>query len=269
MMIKLLIALIAVFILLVGFVRYFEANSIFHPTTEMPVNPNLIGFDYEDVYFKTQDNLLLNGWFIKSPGALTTVLFFHGNAGNISHRLEKIVLFRQLGLNTFIIDYRGYGKSEGKPTEEGIYKDASAALDYLSTRDDINRNRLIVYGDSLGGVVAVDLASRKKVAALIVDSSFPSAADVSKTIFPFIPSFFLRTKMDSAKKVKQVTIPKLFIHSTNDEIIPFALGKKLFDLAGSPKEFLSITGGHNTNHIDSHDVLIKNITQFLKKNNLL
>ncbi len=258
---------IAVFIFVlaasfIAFVRYFEANSIFHPTAEMPVTPGLIGLNYEDVYFKTPDSLTLNGWLIKSTSAKVTILFLHGNAGNISHRLEKLELFHRLGVNVFIVDYRGYGKSQGKPTEEGLYVDAVSAFDYLAARPDITKEKIIAYGDSLGGVVAVDLATKRKVAALVVDSSFGSSADVAKTIFPFVPTFLLKTKMDSTAKVKTLTLPKLFIHSVNDEIIPFALGKKLFDAAAAPKEFLPITGGHNTNHIDSHDALLKKLSQF-------
>lgn len=250
-------------------VRYFEANSIFHPTHEIPVTPAFVGLPFEDVYFKTEDNLRINGWLIKAPQASSapapkTILFFHGNAGNISHRLEKIALFHQLGVNVFIIDYRGYGKSQGRPSEEGLYQDACGAYDYLATRRDINPAKIISYGDSLGGVVAVDLATKRKVACLVVDSSFTSSADIGKMIFPLVPGFILATKMDSASKVKTISIPKLFIHSINDEIIPFKLGRKLFDSACMPKEFLQITGGHNTNHIDSRAILMEGLTKFFK-----
>ncbi len=248
-----------------AFVRYFEANSIFHPTREIPVTPAFIGLPFEDVYFKTEDNLTINGWLVKAPQASSTILFFHGNAGNISHRLEKIALFYQLGVNVFIIDYRGYGKSQGRPSEAGLYKDACGAYDYLVSRKDINPTKIISYGDSLGGVVAVDLAAKKKVACLVVDSSFTSSADISKMIFPLVPGFILATKMDSVSKVKTIAVPKLFIHSINDEIIPFKLGRKLFDAACPPKEFLEITGGHNTNHIDSRELLMKNLTKFFKR----
>jgi len=255
--------------LFAAFVRYFEANAIFHPTKEMPVTPAFIGLPFEDVYFKTQDGLTLNGWFIRSPGARATFLFFHGNAGNISHRLEKISLFHELGVNVFIIDYRGFGKSEGKPSEEGIYKDALAAYEYLMTRNDIDHKVLVSYGDSLGAVASVYAASKKRFAALVVDSSFSSSADMSKTIFPFVPKFLLATKMDSAARVKTITIPKLFIHSINDEIIPFRLGKKLFDAASAPKEFLEITGGHNTNHVDSREKILNALREFLKRQDLI
>ena len=248
----------------VAFVRYFEANSIFHPTHEMPVTPAFVGLDFEDIYFKTPDHCELNGWFMKAPQARSTLLFLHGNAGNISHRLEKILMFHQLGLNVFIIDYRGYGKSQGKPSEGGLYQDALAAYDYLLTRKDIDHGKVIGYGDSLGGVVAVELATKRKLACLVVDSSLTSIAEMSRTIFPFVPTFLLTMRMDSASKVKTITVAKLFIHSVNDEIIPFKLGKKLFDKAAGPKEFLQITGGHNTSHIDSREILMKSLHKFFK-----
>lgn len=249
--------------------RYIESRSVFYPTRDMPDFPTLGGLPYEDVYFQTSDHLTLNGWFIKSEEARATMLAFHGNAGNLSHRLEKIHLFHELGVNVFIIDYRGYGKSQGRPSEEGIYKDALAAYDYLLSRNDIDKNKLIFYGDSLGGVVAVDLATKQPAACLIVDSSFSSIADVSRTVFPFVPGFVLAHKMDSVSKVKNISIPKLFIHSINDEIIPFALGKKLFDAAREPKEFLQIRGGHNTNHIDSKELHLKELKRFLNKLDLV
>lgn len=268
-MIKTIILLSFAVIAFITFIRYFEANSIFHPTHEIPMTPASVGLDFEDVYFSTEDGLKLNGWFIKHPQAKSTLLYFHGNAGNISHRLEKIHMLHELGLNIFIMDYRGYGKSEGKPTESGIYQDATAAYDYLLKRKDVDPSKIIDYGDSLGGVVAVDLATKRTPNCLIIDSSFSSAADIANVIFPFVPSFILKSKMDAASKVKTITIPKLFIHSINDEIIPFRLGEKLFLSAAAPKEFLKITGGHNTSHIDSRKVFLQGFFQFLKARNLI
>jgi len=268
-MLKVFFLIVFAVLAFVFFVRYLEANSLFHPTREVPVTPASIGLDFDDIYFKTGDSLLLNGWFVKTPAARSTMLFFHGNAGNISHRMEKILMFAKLGLNVFIFDYRGYGKSKGKPNEAGIYKDGLAAYDYLLTRKDVDSSKIVCYGDSLGGVAAVDLATKRKCACLVIDSSFSSLADMTKTIFPFLPAFLLSSKMDSTAKVGGITIPKLFVHSVNDEIVPYALGRKLFAVAAEPKEFLEITGGHNTNHIDSRDVFLSGIKNFLRKLSLL
>ncbi len=268
-MIKTLVVIIAVAVVFIVFIRYFESKSYFHPTREMPTTPADVGLNFEDIYLTSEDGVKINGWFIRHPQAKSTFLYFHGNAGNMTHRLEKIQMFHKLGLNIFIIDYRGYGKSEGQPTEKGVYRDARAAYDYLLSRKDIDLKKIIAYGDSLGGVVAVDLAIQRSVACLIVDSSFSSGADIAKDIFPFVPSMILTTKMDSKKKVKAITIPKLFIHSVNDEIIPFYLGERLFQAASEPKQFLKITGGHNTSHIDSQDIYQSGFRKFLQAQGLI
>ena len=262
-MIKIIVILIVSVVVFILFVRYLESNSIFHPTPEVSVSPRDIGLDYENINFKTRDNQILNGWLVKAGGRYPTVLFFHGNAGNISHRLEKISMFHEMGVSLFIIDYRGYGKSSGTPSEEGIYEDAVAAYDYLVNRPDLPSKKIVAYGASLGGVVAVNLATKRPCAGVIVDSSFPAAADLSKTIFPFIPTCLLKSKMDSLSKVKTLAIPKLFIHSINDEIVPYRLGEKLYNGACLPKTFLQVTGGHNTNHIDSKETWSAGILEFL------
>jgi fermentation-respiration switch protein FrsA (DUF1100 family) len=153
------------------------------------------GIEYEDVFFKTKDNKTINGWLVKVSDDAATILFSHGNAGNISNRIGKIAIFKNMGLNVFVFDYRGYGNSEGMPSEKGIYLDALGAYDYLKERSDIRGDKIIAYGASLGGAVAVELATKRSVAALIVDSSFSSAADMAKKILPIVPSFFDRDKI--------------------------------------------------------------------------
>ena len=268
-MIKIILLIFCTVILFIVFVRYIESQSIFYPSREIEITPSDIGLTYEDVFFPASDNVMINGWFIKHPDASSTLIFFHGNAGNISHRLEKIKIFYELGLNVFIVDYRGYGKSHGKPTENGLYKDAVGAFDYIVSREDIDTEKIIVYGTSLGGVVAIDLAAHRLPSCLIVDSTFTSAADMCGTIYPFIPTFLLTTKMDSVSKVGSIKIPKLFIHSVDDEIIPFKVGKKLFDASAYPKEFLQIEGGHNTGYSDSKNLIIKKMHHFLEVLKLL
>jgi uncharacterized protein len=246
-------------------VKYLERVSVFFPSREMVLTPKDILLDHENVFFKTSDEVVLHGWFVPHVQPRGTVLFFHGNAGNISHRLSKISLFHRLGLNVFIINYRGYGQSKGQPTEQGIYKDAVAAFDYLTKRPDIDRRRLLVYGESLGGVVAIDLATQRPVAGLIIDSSFSSAADMAKTIYPFVPSFLLSIQMDSLSKVASLDMPKVFFHSRADDIVPFALGVKLFEAARRPKELVELTGGHNTGYESSEQILFETIDQWLNE----
>jgi len=244
-------------------------RSIFFPMKAIEATPKDIGLDYEDIYFETRDGVKLNGWLIKNPKAKATIIFFHGNAGNISHRLEKISVFNQLGLNVFIVDYRGYGRSQGHPTESGIYKDAQASFDLLLNRQDINKDKLIAYGESIGGAVAIDLATKRKVSCLIVDSSFTCAKDLARKFYPYLPSFLFRTKFDSIDKVKNNDSAKIFIHSANDEIVPFEFGQRLYDAACPPKELLKIIGGHNSGFMESKGVIIEKLSLYLKNLDLI
>jgi len=209
----------------------------------------------EDCYFDTSDGLRLHGWFCKPHrkmnGAFVpvpaemTLLWFHGNAGNISYRYDMIRAMVQLPVDVFIIDYRGYGKSEGRPSEQGLYLDARAAWEYLATERNVPANQVIIFGKSLGGVPAVDLAARVEAAGLIVQSSFTSAADMASAVLPFLPRVLLRTRMDSLKKIQDVRCPKLFIHSRADEVVPFELGYRLYQAAPEPKQFYEVNGAHH------------------------
>jgi hypothetical protein len=245
---KILFLLIALFVLFVSFVWYLEETSVFFPAREITATPRDVGLKYEDVYFKTKDGLTLNAWFVPANRPYGTVLFFHGNAGSLSERVGKMRAFHELRFNILGVDYRGYGRSEGKPSEKGIYLDAQAACDYLLTREDVDPKKIIIYGVSLGGAVAVDLAARRPAAALIVDSSFSSAWDMAKWMYPFVPYFLVRTKMNSEDKIKSVQCPKLFIHSRDDDMVPYSLGMKLAETAPEPKLQVTINGPHNEGH---------------------
>ena len=230
-------------------VRYLETMAVFFPSRSMVVSPSVIDLPWEDVYFKAKDGVTLNAWFVKKSNASSTLIFAHGNAGNISDRLFKIKFFHDLGLNVFIFDYRGYGKSDGKPSEAGVYLDAQAAYDYLQARGDVDMGRIILYGASIGGVVMIDLATQRDAALLVVEASITNAADMGKIFYPFLPVFFLSLKFDSLRKVRSLHVPKLFIHSPDDELVPYWVGRKLFEAALGPKEFLKIHGGHNDGSI--------------------
>jgi fermentation-respiration switch protein FrsA (DUF1100 family) len=214
----------------------------------------------EDCYFETSDGLRLHGWFCsphrKSGGALVPVatemvmLWFHGNAGNITYRYDMIRGMMELPVKVFIIDYRGYGRSEGKPTERGLYLDARAAWEYLTNTRGVPADDIIIFGKSLGGAPAIDLASQVPPAGLIIQSSFTSAADMAASVLPFFPTVFLHTKMDSISKIANAHCFKLFIHSPADEIIPYKLGRRLYEAAPEPKEFYEVKGApHNSTYI--------------------
>jgi uncharacterized protein len=251
----------------VWLIRYVEENNVFFPIREVSMNPSVAGLDYEDIYFKTHDGKKLNGWYIPRSGENSrfVLVFFHGNAGNIGHRLEKILILNRLGLDVFIFDYRGYGNSEGDPSERGVYIDAEAAYYYLANERGVSSERMVLYGESLGGSVATDLAAKKDVAALITEEAFTSLRDMAGLVYPFIPSFLVSDKFDTVSKIKKVNCPKLIIHSLSDEIVPFRLGEKLFDAAKEPKQFLEIRGGHNTAFLDSGEKYKEGLKFFLRK----
>ncbi|MBU4311518.1 MAG: alpha/beta hydrolase [Candidatus Omnitrophica bacterium] len=230
---------------------------------EITANPQSVGLPYEEVYFETSDNKRLNGWFIAHHKAKSTLIFCHGNAGNISHRLEKLSMFYNLGLNLFIFDYRGYGKSQGRPCESGLYKDAKAAYDYLIRERRVTKEGIILYGESIGGIVAIDLAQNKDIGALITEETFTSIKDMSGIAYPFFPYFIFSSRFDAFSKIKNVGCPKLIIHSIDDEIIPFRLGEKLFAAARPPKKFLQIRGGHNSAFLESEEQFKEGIKSFL------
>lgn len=243
---KLLVGAVVVVAALRLLLLMFERANLYFPYRKIEATPGEIGLTYEDVTITTSDGVAIHGWFVPAAGSRRGILFFHGNAGNISHRLDTLRIFHDLGLNTLIIDYRGYGRSKGRPSEKGIYRDAEAAYDYLASRPELDGDSLVAFGRSLGGAVAVELATRKKPAALIVESAFASTAAIGKELLPFLPVGALVTqRYDSLARVGSLTLPKLFIHSRDDEMIPFSHGEKLYGAAAPPKEFHAIHGGHN------------------------
>ena len=208
--------------------------------------PERIGLGFEDVAFTASDGVALHGWFVPADNARATVLFMHGNAGNISHRLESVARFNRLRLNVFIFDYRGYGQSAGRPTEEGTYRDARAAWAYLVGQRDIAPASIVIFGRSLGAAVAARLATETAPAALIVESAFTSVPDAAAGIYCFLPVRLLsRFRYDTRAAIQKVSCPVLVVHSQEDDIIPFAHGQALFEAASEPKTFLELTGGHN------------------------
>jgi hypothetical protein len=229
-----------------AYLKYFERKGIYYPTQEIILTPQDVGLKYEDIFFTTNDGLKLNGWFVPVENSRGTLIFCHGNAGNISHRIDIIEIFNKLNLNIFIFDYRGYGKSQGSPSELGLYQDAEAAYTYILSREDIDKEAVVIYGKSIGANVAINLASKVDAACLISESGFTSAYDMGRKLFPYFPvKWVITIKFDALEKIKDITIPKLIIHSKDDEIVPFKLGKKLFDKAPQPKEFYQMRGSHN------------------------
>ncbi len=230
-----------------GCVERLEKQFIFFPYKTIEETPREWGLTYEDVYFTTEDGLKLNGWWVPGNGSPVTFLWLHGNAGNISHRVDTLKLRRdRLGVNVFIFDYREYGRSEGKVSEEGTYRDGAAAMRYVRARPGLDPSKIVLFGESLGGAVAVEMAIRYGCAALILESPFLSIAEMAKVSFPFLPvGPLLRTKYDTLSKIGKVKAPILIVHGEQDEIVPFRHGRRLFEAASEPKEFYPIRGAHH------------------------
>ena len=247
-----------------GFMYANQPNMIFYPLKELRSAPSAWGMDYENVKLQTSDGVKLHGWYIPHENAKKTVLFFHGNAGNISHRGESVSIFHDIGLNVFIIDYRGYGKSEGKPTEQGLYDDARAAWLYLTETRSTPGTDIILFGRSLGGAVATRLASEVKTGGLILESTFSSARDMAKYLFPMLSHIiYVRFKFNTAEIIKSISQPILVLHSPDDDIIPYPLGKKVYEAANQPKQFLELKGDHNSGFMQSQPEYQQTISEFI------
>lgn len=208
--------------------------------------------DLVDCWMTTEDSVKLHGWYASSNKAIATLVIAHGNAGNISHRLELMSALQQSGFNVLMFDYRGYGRSEGSPNEDGIYKDGRAAFDYVRLLPQVDSQRIILWGTSLGGAVAADVALHRPAAGLILESTFTSIKDMAAIHYPFLPArYLLSTKLNSIDKISQVHIPVLVIHGTQDGIVPIRLGREMFAAANEPKEFYEIP---NADHNDTYFV---------------
>ena len=266
---KLLVYAIAAYIVFGMYIYFMQSRLIFYPDMlgrNLVATPESIGLAYQNIEFVTEDNIKLHGWFIPDKEAKATLLFFHGNVGNISHRLNLIKFFHQMELNVFIIDYRGYGKSEGKITEEGTYKDAEAAWTYLRQIQHIREKQIIIFGRSLGASIATWLASRHTPAALIIESGFSSAVSMGQRLYPFLPVRWLtQFKYNTLQYVKTVSCPVMVAHSRNDEIIPYDEGRKIFEAAPEPKKFFEMRGGHNDGFITSGTSYVKALKSFINK----
>ena len=257
------IAILIFIAFIIGYVKYIEKKGIFYPIKEIEYTPLQAGFQYEDIYFTAADGVRLNGWFIPYENSRGTLLFAHGNAGNISHRLEKITFLRRSRLDIFIIDYRGYGRSAGTPSEKGLYLDVRGGYDYLVKQRGISPDKIILYGESIGAAVVIHLAARQKVGALIAESAFSCGRDMAKTIYPFLPAWFFSDSFDCLSRIREVSAPKLFIHSKNDEIVPYRLARKLYEAAAEPKQFAELTGGHNTAYRDAEEKYTSSVVSFV------
>ena len=253
-----------------GMLYFLQDRMVFLPHLPgrgLDATPEAIGLRFEDALIDTADGERLHGWFVPASEARGTLLFFHGNAGNISHRLDSLRIFNRLGLNVLMVDYRGYGQSSGEPSETGTYRDAQAAWDWLLARG-VAPERIVIFGRSLGGAIGAWLASRPNVepAGLIVESSFTSGVDMARRLYPWLPARLItRLKYPVREYIATTTAPVLVVHSRDDEIIPFDMGRALFDAAPEPKSFVELRGDHNAGFWLSRESYVPALDAFAAK----
>lgn len=241
-----------------------QTSMVYYPVKKIAFTPADVNLAYEDVFFMTADGERIAAWYVPAANARGTILMCHGNGGNIGDRIYAIELFHNLGLNVFIFDYRGYGRSSGKPSEQGTYQDALGAWNYLTDVRHAPTESIIVQGRSLGGAVAAWLADQWTPAGLILESTFTSIPDIGAKLYPYLPVRLLsRYHYDTLGRIGRIQCPVLIAHSRDDEMIPFRHGQKLFETAPEPRTFFEQSGSHNDGEGFASDAYRRKLDEFL------
>lgn len=256
--------------LLMGILALLQERMAFHPSRVVEYTPSALGLDYREVRITSADGEALTGWWLPAEPDAPCLLFLHGNAGNISHRLYQLRALRGAGLAVLIIDYRGYGASTGSPSEEGLLLDARAAWEDLTGELGVPPERIVLYGESIGSAPALGLASRlagsgREPAGLVLEGAFTSALDMARRAFPFLPlRLILRLRMDNRAAIRSLRRPILFIHGTRDEIVPLAMGRELHREAADPRSrMVEVPGAmHNSVWMTDPDGLAEQVAAF-------
>jgi pimeloyl-ACP methyl ester carboxylesterase len=273
MLLLILLTGAGVYALLIAYVYVFQARLIFFPNVPgrtLGTTPSQIGLRFEEVRITTGDHVGLHGWYVPAAAAAPAVLFCHGNAGNISHRLDWLEIFRGMGFSVLLFDYRGFGLSSGAPTEQGTYLDAQAAWDYLTNTKGFAPKNIVIVGESLGGPIAAHLAKNVAPGALILVSTFTSVPDLARTFYWYLPVRLLaRFRYPTATYVVRVHVPTLVIHSRDDETVPFLHGEQLHRSASGPAQLLEIFGDHNAGFMLSGPKLTKGMRNFFEAHDII
>lgn len=249
-----------------------QSSYVYYPEKGLGLTPAYMNLMYEDVEVVTQDGVRVHAWWVPAPsnGLARTVLFCHGNAGNIADRLDSIVTFHRLGFHVLIFDYRGYGDSDGRPTEKGTYLDARAMWDHLTADRGIPPEHILIFGRSLGAAVAVWLAQETEPGAVMLESAFASARHMARRLFPYLPTGLLtRFRYDNLDRIGHVRSPVVVAHSQTDEMIPVEQGRMVFDAAPEPKLWFELQGGHNAGGLDVNPAFERALMEFLYAHGVL
>ena len=253
---------IAYFVLLV-FIYFYQRNLLYHPSENNYQNDK-IQFSYDEIFIKVDDKIKLKSWIInKNLKKFKTLLFFHGNAGELSNRIYKLNELNKLDINILLISWRGFSGNEGLPTEDNLYKDAQAAIKWLN-RKEVENNKIILYGESLGTGVAVEIGKKNNFNSIILESPFTSMENAAKIYYPYLPvKLLLKDKYNSISKIKKITTPILIMHGKKDDIVPFSMGKELFEKANNPK--YSYFTSDDDHMMEFNDQILKSIKNFIDK----
>jgi len=261
----LLLGLAGLYVYLAGDIYFNQVKHVYHPKKEWAATPESEGMAFEELTLTSSDGVRLSAWYIPSQSSKGTVLICHGNARNMSGDLDVIKMFHTLSYHVFIVDYRGYGKSEGHPDEEGTYRDAQAAWDWLIKTKDESPERLVICGRSLGGAIATELASKNPAKALILEASFTSLAAAGQEIYPYFPVKFLsRFQYDTLDKLKHIDCPVLVVHSRDDKLIPFRHAQRLYEAVKGKKTLLVIGGPHKGGYKPTLEKYQQGVQDFLR-----
>ena len=245
--------------------RFFERAMVFHPSRDMRTHPGAVGLAYESMFLTASDGVRLRAWWLPGPSAEAPVMLcFHGNGGNLSSRVDKMRLFHDAGAAQLWIDFRGYGESAGSPDEPGLYRDALAAWAWVNAVKAVPPSRLVLYGESLGNGPSIELASRVPAAGLIVDSGFTSIPDMGKVVLPWFPVGLAKIRFDNLSRLPRVTIQTLFLHSPQDDVIPYEMSRRNFAASGAAKKtFVELKGSHNEGFLMTGPAYPRAIKDFL------
>jgi len=247
--------------------NWFIESHVFFPDRTIEQTPTDFGLRYEDIWFESGDGVRLHGWLVPAPAPTHLLLFCHGNAGNISHRLDNVKLLHQRGITVFLFDYRGYGRSDGRISEQGFYLDSEAAHQVARRWTEQHKTKLVIFGRSLGGIAATHLGATQSCDGLILESTFTNMGAMARVLYPLpFTERFLKHRLDALGEITQVRTPILFIHGDQDKVVPIKLGLELYEAAPSPKEFVTVPGaGHYDTYLLNGKDYFDKLRVFLDK----
>ena len=256
-------SIIIAYLALLFFIYFYQRNLLYHPTENNYQNDK-IQFRYDEIFIKVDEKIKLKSWIInKNLKKFKTLVLFHGNAGELSNRIYKLNELNKLDINILLISWRGFSGNEGSPTEDNLYKDAEAAIQWLN-RKEVKNNRIILYGESLGTGVAVEIGKKNNFNSIILESPFTSMENAAKIYYPYLPvKLLLKDKYDSLNKIKTIKTPILIMHGKKDDIVPFSMGKELFEKANNPKH--SYFTSDDDHMMEFNDQIITIIKNFINK----